>query len=383
MSAPGAVAASPPQVGPQRTMSLGRGLAAALLAGIAAVAAAAVVGVIIACILVATGHTTTGVWRLACWLTAGGMLGGWQQEVSSSFGRQFGWHITASFAPLWVTAAAWFVIARACRRVAVGAPVGALGAAVGAVIGMAILAGTSNVSQNQVDGQGEVATHEGATLLWTQGPHPGSLVGAALLVVIAWILHTSARDWWRAGRGTAVALLVAPGVVLTIGLAVAVWYLTSTPSLAVAALLLAPLLGSLAVLALGGTPVEVGLTRVLPEVTGGSSWSAGWLVALAGIVLLVLYCVIIGWLLGRRGKPGRWGPTIGVTACCGAFLAWSQQALVSVPSGLGAPTVLAANWLVSAVVAALMAGVVTLIRNRVATRRNERAAAATRPGVSR
>ncbi len=329
----------------------------AFIDGVFAVLLAVVVGVLVAVGLAQLGLTDTSWLRLGPWLAGVGLLGAWQQDVSSSVAGGIGWTTTASGAPLLVTGlSAWFVALRARRS----SWLGALPAAAGAALSAAVLVFGSRTSETVSNQAGTVTTTEGLTWLWT-GDRPGTVAGAALLVGVVWLLQTVGSRWWRAGRGVAWSLLLGLGVVLTAGVAAAMVYLTSSTAVGLALALLFPLAGTMALFALGGAPVDTGLTRLTPETLSVGTWSQSLLYGVGGTVAALLLAALVGLLMRVVKHRSTWLGAITVTAALSAFLGWAMSAQVLVPEALGAPSRLWVQPLAAAAVGAVLAAVTRFV----------------------
>jgi len=334
-----------------------------LLVGLAAVAAAAAAGLLLAAGLHLLGVVDTSPWTSGPWLAGAGLLGGWRQDVTSDVAGGVAWSTWVSGAPLLVTAvAAWVAAALARRlRLSVGGVLVAMAAAAATAY---VLVLVSDRTTRTVDDAGTVTVKEGLTTWWTAGWHPGTVTGAALLVGVVGVVATVGGDWWRSGRAVAFGTLVVPGVLITLASAAGLWWLTSSASLAGAAVLLAPLLGTAVLLAAGGAPAELGLTRISPEPHHLSTWTSGWLAVLAGLALCVVVSVLVGLVLRRRGHTGTMLAGVTVTAGLALSVTAAMVTTVVVPPSLGGATVVATLPPAAAVVAAGMAAIALLVRGR-------------------
>lgn len=303
----------------------------AVLHGILAVALAVVIGLLIAFGLGYLGLTDTPWWRLGPWLAGLGLLGGWQQEVTSDVAGGIGWTVTAVGAPLLITGiVAWFVAGRAKRGTWLGAPFAAAGAAAAA----ALLVFVSQSTQTVANAAGSVTTAEGLTWFW-QNMHPGTVAGAALLVGVVWLLQTAARRWWISGRAVALALLVWLGLVLTVALAAGAAYYTSSTAVGIALGLLYPLAGTLALFAMTGVPVDASLTRLTAERLTLATWDQGVLYTAGGVLAALLLAVLVGLVLRVSKHGSTWLGALTLTPLLGAFLAWAMSTSIEVPVALG------------------------------------------------
>lgn len=313
-----------------------------LVDGILAVVAAVIVGVAMAVGLSYLGLVDTPWWRLGPWLAGMGLLGSWQQEVSSTVGA--GWTVSANGVPLLVTGAvALFVAIRAKR----GAWHGAVFAAVGAAGASALLVLASRASSTVSNAAGSVTTTEALTW-WVPA-------GAAALVAVVWLLHTVAQPWWRSGRGVALATMVWLGVVLTAGVAAGLVYLTSSTAVGIAAALLYPLAGTLALFGAAGATVTASLTRLTPQALTVDTWSQSVLYGVGGIVAVFLLAAITGFILRLLKHRSTWLGALTVTPLLAAFLAWAMGSRVLVPETFGSATQVVVNPLLAAAVGLGMA----------------------------
>ncbi len=341
------------------------------LVGALAVAAAVLVGVAIAWLLGTLGLTDTDTLRLGCWLAGLGLLGGWRQAVTSDVAGGVEWSTWAAGAPLLITGAAALVVALLARRMAVGPP-GVAGMGVGAGGTAAVLVVLSQRTVSTTNEAGTVDVTEGLTWWWTGGLRPGTVTGAAALVVLVALVSTVGARWWRGGRAVAQGVVIVPGLVITAIAAAGAAWLTSSPSVGVALAVLYPLLGSAVLLAVGGAPGEGGLTRITPEPTVVSTWSSGPLVGLGGLAACLLVAAVVGVVLRVRRHRGSAMAGITATAALAAFVTWAMTTTVDVPESLGGLTRLSANPLASGLVAAVMAGVAVVVRGSRAGPRTDR-----------
>lgn len=322
--------------------------------GVIAVVLAVVMGVLIALGLGELGLTDTSWLTLGPWLAGAGLLGAWQQEVSANLAGGLEWTTTAAGAPLLVTwVAALYIALRAKRGTWAQAPPAALGAAAAGAL-LVAAARTSSTVSNEA---GSVTTSEGLTWLWS-GDRPGTIIGAAALVAIVWLLQTAARRWWRSGRGVAWSLLLGLGIVLTAAVAGGLYYLTSSTAVGLAVGLLYPLAGTLALFGIAGAPVEVSLTRLTPESLSLMTWSESLLYGIGGIVAAVVLAALVGLIMRLLKHRSTWLGAVTVTAALAAFLGWAMSTTIEVPAALGAGTRVWVNPLFAGVVGAVL-GLVT------------------------
>lgn len=334
-----------------------------LLVGVLAVAAAVVVGVALAGLLAWLGLTETPVRVLGPWLAGLGLLGGWRQEVTSDVAGGIDWSTWAAGAPLLVTVAAVGVVGAAARRGTLDG-VGGLAAVLGAASASAVLVATSVASTTTTNDAGSVTRTEGLTLWWTGGTRPGTVTGCVLLVGAAVLVGTRGRRWWAGGRAVALGLLVWPGLALSLALSAAVIWLTSSPSVGVALAALYPLLGTAALLALGGAPAQVGLTRISPQPYELSTWSAGPLAVAGGVLGVLVVAVLVGLVLRWRRHAGATLAGVSATAALALAITWAMATTVDVPDALGGVTRVATNPVAGAAVAGAMAAVALVVRGR-------------------
>jgi hypothetical protein len=316
--------------------------------GVLAVLIAVVVGTAIAVGLAQLGLTDTSWLRLGPWLAGLGLLGGWQQQVTSDIAGGISWATTVTGAPLLVTGAVWLFVSRRARA---GTWVSALPGALGAAVAAAALTLVTTSSATVTNAAGSVTTRQGLSWAW-ENNHPGTVVGAALLVGLVWLLNTVGLPWWRWGRGVALSLLAGLGAVLTLVVAGGVYYLTSSTAVAVALGALYPLAGTLLLFGLAGAPVSAGLTRLTPEVLALNTWSESLLYGVGGLVAAVLLAALVGLVMRLFKHRSTWLGAGTVTAALAAFLAWATGTQVAVPESLGAVSVMAVNPLVAAAVGA-------------------------------
>ena len=315
-----------------------------LFDGILAVLLAVVMGIAIALGLGMLGLTDTPWWRLGPWLAGLGLLGGWQQTVSSNVAGGIGWTVTTVGAPLLVTGVvALFVALRAKRSTWVGL----FPAAIGAGAAAALLVFASQSSQTVSNAAGSVTTDETLTWFW-QDMHPGTVVGAAALVGVLWLLHTVGRGWWLSGRGVALGLLVWLGVLLTAGMVAGAMYLTSSTAVGIALALLYPLAGTLGLFAAVGVPVDASLTRLTAERLTVATWDQGLVYTAGGVVAALLLAAVVGLLLRLFKHRSTWLGALTVTPLLAAFLTWAMSTAIEVPVALGTPTPVTINPLLAA-----------------------------------
>lgn len=328
--------------------------------GVLAVVLALVTGILLAVGLAELGLTETGWVRLGPWLAGAGLLGAWQQQVSSTVAGGIGWTTTVTGVPLLVTAVvAVFITVRARRSQwlnALPAAAGAAGASALLVFGSRSVVTTGNEA-------GSVTSTQGLTWFWTLN-HPGTVAGAAGLVGGVWLLHTVGRRWWRSGRGVGWALLVGIGILLTAAIAAGAAYLTSDSSVGLGLALLYPLAGTLALFGLAGAPVEVGLTRLTPQPMVFSTWSEGPLYGLGGTAAALLLACLAGLLLRMVKHRSTWIGSGTVTALLSAVLAWAMNTRVVVPDALGSPSVVWAGPLFAAGIGAILGLVTRFVAGR-------------------
>ena len=322
--------------------------------GVIAVLLAVVMGVLIALGLTELGLTDTSWLTLGPWLAGVGLLGAWQQEVSTELAGGLQWATTASGAPLLVTWVAALYIALRSKR---STWVQALPAAVGAGAAAALLVAATRTSSTVSNDAGSVTTSEGLTWLWS-GDRPGTVIGAAALVAGVWLLRTAAQRWWSSGRGVAWSLLLGLGLVLTVAVAGGLYYLTSSLAVGLAVGLLYPLAGTLALFGIAGAPVEVSLTRLTPESLSLMTWSESLVYGIGGTVAALVLALLVGLVMRIFKHRSTWLGAITVTAALAAFLGWAMSTVIAVPPALGADTKVWVNPLFAAGVGAVL-GLVT------------------------
>ena len=326
----------------------------AFIDGVIAVLLAVVMGVLIALGLTELGLTDTPWLTLGPWLAGAGLLGAWQQEVSTDLAGGLEWATTATGAPLLVTWVAALYIALRAKR---STWVQALPAAVGAGTGAALVVAATRTSSAVSNDAGSVTTSEGLTWLWS-GDRPGTVIGAAALVAGVWLLQTAALRWWRSGRGVAWSLLLGLGVVLTAAVASGLYYLTSSMAVRLAVGLLYPLAWTLALFGIAGAPVEVSLTRLTPESLSLMTWSESLVYGIGGTVAALVLALLVGLVMRLFKHRSTWLGAITVTAALAAFLGWAMSTVIDVPPALGADTKVWVNPLFAAGVGAVL-GLVT------------------------
>ena len=326
----------------------------AFIDGVIAVLLAVVMGVLIALGLTELGLTDTPWLTLGPWLAGAGLLGAWQQEVSTDLAGGLEWATTATGAPLLVTWVAALYIALRAKR---STWVQALPAAVGAGTGAALVVAATRTSSAVSNDAGSVTTSEGLTWLWS-GDRPGTVIGAAALVAGVWLLQTAALRWWRSGRGVAWSLLLGLGAVLTAAVASGLYYLTSSMAVGLAVGLLYPLAGTLALFGIAGAPVEVSLTRLTPESLSLMTWSESLVYGIGGTVAALVLALLVGLVMRLFKHRSTWLGAITVTAALAAFLGWAMSTVIDVPPALGADTKVWVNPLFAAGVGAVL-GLVT------------------------
>ena len=150
----------------------------AFIDGVIAVLLAVVMGVLIALGLSELGLTDTAWLSLGPWLAGVGLLGAWEQQVTTELAGGLEWATTAAGAPLLVTWVAALYIALRAKR---GTWIHALPAALGAGVGAALLVAATRTSSTASNEAGSVTTSEGLTWLWSVD-RPGTVIGAAALV---------------------------------------------------------------------------------------------------------------------------------------------------------------------------------------------------------
>ncbi len=332
----------------------------ALIDGVLAVALAVVVGTGMAYALAWTGLTESALWPLGGWLAGAGLLGGWQQEVTSDVAGGIAWVTYASGVPLLVTGAVAVYIALRARRAPAWT---ALPALVGAAAGAALLAAASTATDTVTNTAGSVTTTESLTWVWDNA-HPGVVTGAAALVAGVWLLNTVGLRWWRSGRGVALSLLVGMGLVLTGAAAAAAVYLTSSSAVGIGLALLYPLLGSLVLIGASGTPVQTGLTRLTPEPLDLSTFGEGLVYGVGGVVAALALALIAGVAMRPFKHRSTWTGAVSVTAALAAFLAWAMTSSIVLPGALGGESTLAVNPLLAAGAGAVLGAVTRFAAGR-------------------
>lgn len=315
-----------------------------LFDGIVAVLLAVILGLAIAFGLGAVGLTDTPWWRLGPWLAGLGVLGGWQQTVTSNVSGGIGWTVTAVGTPLLITGVVAFFVASRAKR---STWIGTIPAAIGAAAAAALLVFASQSTQTVSNGAGTVTTTAGLTWLW-QDLHPGTVVGAAALVGVLWLLHTAGRTWWLSGRGVALGLLVWLGIALTAAMVAGAVYLTSSTAVGIALALLYPLVGTLGLFGAVGVPVDASLTRLTAERLTVATWDQGLVYTVGGVGVALLLAALVGLLLRLFKHRSTWLGALTVTPVLAAFLAWAMSTAIEVPAALGTASQVVVNPLLAA-----------------------------------
>ena len=270
------------------------------------------VGLTIAWLLAALGLTETDTVLLGSWLAGLGLMGGWQQVVTSDVAGGLEWSTWAAGAPLLITGFGgrkWW--RHLIRRMRVGLA-GVAGAALGAGGAAAVLVTLSQRTLTTTNEAGRVDVSEGLTWWWTGGPRPGTVTGAVALAVLVGLVTTVAgRPVVARGPSRGVRRCRRPGVADHADRrggrrvrfrAQRLW--------ATALAVLYPLLGSATLLAVGGAPRRGRAHAVTPEPYVLSTWSSGLLVGTRGRAW-VRTCFSkpsSGWCCGCAGTVGRWLP---------------------------------------------------------------------------
>lgn len=332
----------------------------AFITGFLAVLLSVVIGALMAYGLTYLRLTDTEFLRLGPWLAGVGLLGGWQQVVSSDVAGGIGWTTFAAGVPLLVTGA---VIAPVALRARGKSALFALPAALGGAGGAALLVVASSTSATVSNAAGSVTTTETLTWFW-EGDHLGTVTGAAALIGGVWLLNTVGLRWWRSGRGVALGLLLGLGLVLTAAAAAGAMYLTSSTAVGLALALLYPLIGVLVLFGLAGVPVEAGLTRLSMEPYQVSTWGESILYGLAGVAAVIVLAALVGLLLRLFKHRSTWLGATTVTAAVAAFLAWAMSSTVVVPTALGAASTISVNPLMSLVAGAALGTVTRFFAGR-------------------
>ncbi len=352
-----------PSATPDTSEQAGRSPLWGVVIGLIAMASATVAGLLLAFVLVTVGITQTPVLTLGIWLSGAGIWGGWQQDVTSTMANGAGWSLWVAGAPLLVTAAAGLPAAALFRRWRTGAA-GAFWAAAAAgtwALGLVLVSARTETTTNSA---GAVTIDEHLTWWWSGGTHPGTVAGAALLLLIVGLANTWARQWWDDARHVAWAVIVVPGLIITVAVAAGAFWLTSSASAAVALVTLYPLVGALTLFAGGGVPVEFGLSRVSPEPFVLWTWQQGLVVTIGATVAVLVVAAIVGLVLRlRHTHCPFWVGVIG-TAFFTLWLALLMNTVVAVPAALGAESTLSVNPVGAAAVGAVMAPVALLIARR-------------------
>mgnify|MGYP003584873849 CR=1 FL=1 len=336
---------------------------AGVIIGVAAFVGALLVAVFVTLVLIALGVTSTEPMSLGTWLTGTGLWGGWSQQVVSDLPNGAGWTVWVAGAPLLITAGAGLPAAMMFRRWQPGI-LGVITAAITTAALAAVLVWASSTTDTTTNAAGSVSVREGLTWWWTGDLHPGTIVGAALLLLVIGLTNTVGLSWWQPARHVAWAVVVAPGLILTVALLAGTAWLTSSISAAATLGLLFPLSGTLAVFAMAGVPVTFGLTRVAPDPYVLTTWQAGPVIALVGILVVVLIAAAVGWVLRRRhDQCPFWSGTLGAAAFAG-WLALMMDAQVMVPPAIGAQSTVSVNPLAGAIVGGVMGAVSLAVRGR-------------------
>lgn len=285
------------------------------------------------------------------WLGGLGLLGGWQREVVTTVPAGGGFTETLRLVPLLVTvlavgAGVWLARRRAPHRVLPGAVVAAGAAAVAGEV----LAAASVMTTARSNAAGSVEVVRALHPAWTA-------LGAGLMGALAFTWGACPPDAaWRRPWRDARALLVWPGLALTVLVAAAVTVLL-LPGASAPAVLLAvvPLLGSLVVLGAAGVPLTVDVSLVTADPVRLSTVGVSPLVLAGGVAAALALAVVVGAVRGRR-EPRRGWTAVGGTALSAgvvaASIAWVTAVVADLPAGLGGQVVVQA-----AVPPAALAGV--------------------------
>lgn len=332
----------------------------AFVTGFLGVLLAVVVGTLMAYALTYLRLTDTEFLRLGPWLAGVGLLGGWQQMVTSDVAGGIGWTTFAAGVPLLVTGA---VIALVALRARGKSALFAIPAALGGAGGAALLVVASSTTSTSSNAAGSVTTTEGLTWFW-DGDHLGTVTGAAALIGAVWLLNTIGLRWWRSGRGVALSLLLGLGLVLTAAAAAGAMYLTSSTAVGLALALLHPLIGVLVLFGLAGVPIEAGLTRLSMEPYQLNTWGESILYDVVGVVAVLVLAALVGLLLRLFKHRSTWLGATTVTAALAAFLAWAMSSTVVVPTALGAASTISVDPLLALAAGAALGAVTRFVAGR-------------------
>lgn len=355
--------------------------ARAVVAGLGAVVVALVIGVLLAAALRWLDLGPTPFWRTGSWLAGLGLLGVWRQSVDAVTLDPTSWTTVAAGAPLLVTAAVvgwtWRCGRRdglpPAHRAAVEALV-AGGTASAAAYGLALL---STHRVEVANDAGTVSTVEGLAA-WGAGGRLGVVPAAALLVGLVWLGAALApRDPWRDAWRDAVAVLVVPGLLLSMLAAVGMWWLLSGWAIPVGVVLLLPLLGTGVLLAAAGAPVVVAVPRLTDGEVDVSTWSQGPAVVVAGLLAAVVVAALAGAWRARHRDPSRPLRSAVVTAVVGcALLAFAVSVTTTIsaafPVGLGGVGAFGVAPLPATLAGALLGAVSVLLGTPLARLRRRR-----------
>lgn len=325
------------------------GIWVGLAVGAGAVVAALITGLLLAFLLSLLGLTEVSVWPLGPWLAGLGLLGGWQETLGT--GAQTRW---AAGAPLIVTMEAAVMVAGLARLTRLSLA-GILLAIAAAGASAALLVTLSAEAAGNVS--------QGLTWWWSGGLRPGTVTGAMLLVAVVGVVHTFGQRWWDAGRAVAMSLLVVPGVVITFLLAVGLAVRSGSFADGAGLLLLFPFLGTVVLLAAGGSPAEVSHTAASDGAYELAIWTAGpgWIAA--GLLTAVAVAALAGGWLRLRGHQGPLWAGVSVAAALALAITWAMNTTGD-PGITDGIEVLSVNPLAAALSAAVLALVALLVRGR-------------------
>jgi hypothetical protein len=347
----------------------------AALAGLLVVATAVLAGLLLTVLVAAVGvEVDQPLGYAGPWLAGLGLLGTWSREVTTTVPVGGGFTETLRLAPLAVTAVAVGSGALLARRTGRGRvlPSAAVAGAAAAVAGAGLAAVVVHTT---------VRTNEAGSVEVVRALHPGwTALGAGTMAALAWAWGACPPDAaWRRPWRDARALLVVPGLLLTVVVAVALALLV-LPGAALPTVLLTvvPLLGSLLVLGAAGAPLTVDASLVTAEPVRLSTAGASPLYLAAGAVVAVALAAVVGVVRGRR-EPRRGAAAVAGTALAvgvvATGIAWVTAVVADLPPGIGGPVTVQLAVLpatLAGLVLGLVAGLVAVRSGHLHRRAGER-----------
>lgn len=313
-----------------------RGVGAGLLLVALAVVGGLLGAIALAGAGVSVGFTTA---ETGLWLGGLALLGDWQRDVVTSVPLDGSFAERLRVVPLTLTALAFAGTVWWTRRTGDGAPSAVTTAAQAAAAGVA--AGGAAALLAWLTRATAVTTTQAGTVEIDRGTGVASTALGAMALAVLGVLWArfGQRPAWRRGWHDARALLVWPGLVITLVSAVAAGLLVIPGvGVPVTLLVLAPLLGAAALLVAGGAPLVVDVSLVTAEpirlwlpVDSLPAW-------VVGLLALAALAAATGWWRGRREPRHGW-VAVAVTAGWSAAVAGGLGVLTavvgSIPPGLG------------------------------------------------